>query len=119
VIEDVTPQNADRLDKVLEQQQWAETGTLAHLKAYSSLLRASVARPAAAPVRYRQRFMFKLEFPDGRWDVAERQLGAEPSVGDELRFAGDQTWRVRSTQVVGPGRAQKPPRNVFVCVVAA
>ena len=93
--------------------------------AYASLLRAPL--PAAAiaegsPAAQRHaphRYMFMLEFPDGRWDVAERQLEMIPRAGDEVSFDDGKLWRVRETRLVTPAPARKPPRRMFVCATAA
>ena len=63
---------------------------------------------AAAPDRY----AFKLEHPDGRWDVDEKQLCARPRVGELVEFGS--WWQVRNVQRV-PTPARKPDRDLFVC----
>ena len=133
---DVTPHNADQLDRVLASQRRAlenaasdeqnvNREAVGHLMAYASLLRGLV--PAAAiaegpPAAQRHpphRYMFMLEFPDGRWDVAERQLETIPRAGDEISFDDGKLWRVRETRLVRPAPARKPPRRMFVCATAA
>lgn len=64
-------------------------------------------------------FWFKLEFPDGRWNVAERMLDATPRVGDVVSFDDGSRWRVRDSQLVKPRPARKPPREFFVCALSA
>ncbi len=133
---DVTPYNADQLDRLLASQrrtldniaggaQDVNREAVGHLMAYATLLRAllpaatiaegSPAAPRLAP----QSYMFMLEFPDGRWDVAERQLETTPRAGDEISFDDGKVWRVRETRLVTPAPARKPPRRMFVCAAAA
>ena len=133
---DITPNNADQLDRVLASQrralenvasgaQGVNSEAVGHLMAYASLLRAllpaatsaegSPAAPRLAPHRY----MFMLELPDGRWDVAERQLETIPRAGDEVSFDDGKLWRVREMRLVTPAPARKPPRRMFVCAAAA
>jgi hypothetical protein len=73
---------------------------------YVALLRDGAARRA---------FSFKLEFGDGRWDVDERSLAAEPRIGDEVSFDDGRRWRVRGFQVVAARPAHKPSRRFLVC----
>lgn len=133
---DITRQNADQLERVLASQRRAlgsvasdeqavNSEAVGHLLAYASLLRAPM--PAAAIVEPSpdaqrhapDRFMFMLEFPDGRWDVAERQLEMIPCAGDEVNFDDGKLWRVRETRLVNPVPAKKPPRQMFVCATVA
>jgi hypothetical protein len=132
---DITPHNADQLDRVLASQRRAlenvasdeqdvNSEAVGHLMAYASLLRAVIPAPAIAepsPDAERHgphRYMFMLEFPDGRWDVAERQLETIPRAGDEVSFDDGKLWRVRETRLVRPAPARKPPRQMFVCATA-
>lgn len=64
-------------------------------------------------------FCFKREFPDGRWDVAERVLDVPPRVGDVVAFEDGSCWQVRDSQLVRPRPERKPPREFFVCALAA
>lgn len=133
---DITPHNADQLERVLASQrltlesvtsdeQGVNREAVGHLMAYASLLRAPM--PAAAiaegsPAAQRHapdRYMFMLEFPDGSWDVAERQLETIPRAGDEISFDDGRLWRVRETRLVTPAPARKPARRMFVCAAAA
>lgn len=133
---DVTPHNADQIERVLaSQRRTLESVTgderdvnreaVGHLLAYASLLRGLVPAAASAegsPAAQRQapqRYMFMLELPDGRWDVAERQLETIPRTGDEVSFDDGTLWRVRGTRLVKPAPARKPPRRMFVCAAAA
>ena len=129
---DITPHNADQLERALashrrtlesvtSDEQGVNREAVGHLLAYASLLRglmpaaASADGSPAAPHRY----LFMLEFPDGRWDVAERQLETAPRAGDEVSFDDGKLWRVRETRMVTPAPARKPPRRMFVCAAAA
>ncbi len=133
---DITPHNADQLERVLASQrrtlesvagdeQDVSREAVGHLMAYTSLLRALL--PAAtiaegspdAQQHAPHRYMFMLELPDGRWDVAERQLETVPRAGDEVSFDDGRLWRVRETRLVTPAPARKPPRRMFVCAAAA
>ena len=82
---------------------------------YVALLRKATEQSGGLPIRY----CFKLEFPDGRWTVAEKLLPAEPHVGDVVRFDEGETWRVRDSQLVWPRPQRLPRREVFVCALAA
>ena len=133
---DVTPHNADQLERVLASQrrtlesitsdeQGVNREAVGHLLAYASLLRglmpaaASADGSPAAPRLAPHRYMFMLELPDGRWDVAERQLETIPRAGDEVSFDDGKLWRVREMRLVTPAPARKPPRRMFVCATAA
>jgi hypothetical protein len=59
-------------------------------------------------------YTLKLEFADGRWDIAESDLARKPRVGDLLSLEGA-LWRVRGSQVVRPSVAAKLAREFFVC----
>ena len=64
------------------------------------------------------RYCFKLEFPDGRWNVDERELPAAPQVGDLVELTDGMRWRVRRSQLVRARPQGKPARDFFVCVPA-
>ena len=134
--QDNTPRNADQFDRVLASQRRALENTasgeqsvsseaVGHLEAYASLLRGVIPAPASAeasPDAERHgphRYMFVLEFPDGRWDVAERQLEMVPCAGDEVSFDDGRLWRIRETRLVRPTPSRKPTRQMFVCATAA
>lgn len=133
---DITPHNADQLERMLASQRRTLASVasdqpevsreaVGHLLAYASLLRAlppaatsAEGSPAAQP-HAGQRYMFMLEFPDGSWDVAERRLETAPCTGDEVSFDDGTLWRIRETRLVTPVPARKPPRRMFVCAAAA
>lgn len=85
-----------------------------HVAAYVGLLRETMRDPGALG-----RFWLKLEWPDGRWDVTEAQLPVAPRIGDVVTLRDGSRWRVRETQLVRPRPSRKPPREFFVCAVAA
>lgn len=79
---------------------------------YAQLLRE--AADAARPARY----AFKLEFPDGRWDLAEQELPQEPRVGDLVWFE-DSPWQILGHREV-PARPSRAPAHTFLaCAPAA
>jgi hypothetical protein len=82
---------------------------------YVALLREAGAGRSHPPVS----FWFKREFPDGRWDVAERVLDAPPRLGDLVAFEDGSCWQVRDSQLVRPRPERKPAREFFVCALAA
>ncbi len=82
------------------------------LAQYVGLLREATV--AATP-----RYAFKLEFPDGRWNLAEKELAAAPRVGDLVQFSDGGRWRIRGSELVRPRPLGKPPRQFFVCAPAA
>lgn len=57
-------------------------------------------------------YAFKLELPDGRWDVDEKKLGARPRVGEIVEFGA--WWQVKGVQRVR-APVRKPDRELFVC----
>ena len=78
---------------------------------YVELLRASA--PQSPPRRY----AFKLEFPDGRWDIAEQSLDSEPRVGDLIWF-GTAAWQVLGHRQV-PRKWAETPHDFLACAPAA
>ena len=64
---------------------------------------------AAAPGFY----SFKLELPDGRWNVDEKRLEAKPRIGEIVEFGA--WWQVRRVQTVMTPVRAKPDRELFVC----
>lgn len=117
-------ESAERLQRVLETQRRALAGlqrdedrqrrseAIDRLAQYVSLLRQATGSES-------QFYTFKLEFPDGRWDVEERRLDHPPAVGEVVDLERFGAWRVRGSQFVRPRPAQKPPREFFVCAPAA
>ena len=64
-------------------------------------------------------YSFKLEFPDGRWDLEERRFAATPAVGDVIELDRHGRWQVTGSQLVTPRPARLPRRTVFICAPAA
>lgn len=79
---------------------------------YAQLLReaASGARPG--------RYSFKLEFPDGRWDLAEQELPNEPRVGDLVWFEGS-PWQILGHREVPRRPSKTQPHQFLACAPAA
>jgi hypothetical protein len=110
--------NADQLEQSLSRQhallseitddeeRTRRADAMAQISNYVGMLR-DAGRPSGS-------FSFKLELLDGRWDVEERDMPAEPRLGDVLSFHGIQ-WFVRTSQIVKPRPAGRPARTVFVC----
>ena len=108
--------NADFLTRALDRSRGAvplgaadvdastHAQAIEHLADYVALLRetSSLSYP------------LKLEFGDGRWDVAEGSFPARPRVGDLLTLPTGE-WCVRGSQLVHPSVAGKPAREFIVC----
>jgi hypothetical protein len=79
---------------------------------YAQLLReaASGVRPA--------RYSFKLEFPDGRWDLLEQELPNEPRVGDLVWFDGA-PWQILGHETVPRRPSAASPHQFLACAPAA
>jgi hypothetical protein len=96
---------------------------LEHMATYVAMLGdAAAVTTGPQPVLSRESssaFSFKIEFDDGRWSVAEKDLTITPRVGDVISFAENGSWRVRATQLVSSRPAGKPAREFFVCVPTA
>ena len=78
---------------------------------------AELPREAAAAV-HPARYSFKLEFPDGRWDLAEQELAAEPRVGDLVWFDGS-PWQIRGHRLVPRRPDAAHPHDFLACSPAA
>ncbi len=61
-----------------------------------------------------QSYWFKLEFPDHRWSVEERQFATPPREGETVDF-GDALWRIVGTASVRVMPSGKPDRQFFRC----
>src|SRR3954469_22321186 len=110
--EGLTPRNAQRLEEVVlhgrreaveleDGDQSRRSGAIDAVVGYVQLLRET------APSERQQRYEFKLEFPDGRWDIAEQALPKEPRVGDLVWF-GSAAWQVLGRRQVPRPRAHTP-----------
>jgi len=129
--------NADHLERALAQQRRAlvevaddeqrslQAEAIEQMSKYVALLR-NAASVESAPTgsatchseALRRPFWFKLEFPDGRWNVEEKELPVEPRLGDVVGFDDGRQWRVRASQLVRPLPPRKPAREFFVCAPA-
>lgn len=58
-------------------------------------------------------YAFKLELPDGRWDLDEKRLTERPRVGEIVEFGA--WWQVKGVQRVRTPVRHKPDRELFVC----
>lgn len=120
--------NADELEQALAETRRAlpDVGTEAvqarrasaidEVAKYVVLLREA---GSVAPPRPPAPFWFKLVFPDGRWDVVERVLDVPPRIGDVVALDDGSCWQVQDSQLVRPRPERKPPREFFVCALAA
>lgn len=91
--------NAARLERI---------GGLAR---YAELLRETAV--SASPARY----SFKLEFPDGRWALAEQELPTEPRVGDLVWFDGS-PWQILGHRLVPRCASAGQPHDFLACTPA-
>jgi hypothetical protein len=64
------------------------------------------------------RYSFKLEFPDGRWDLAEQELATEPRVGDLVWFDGS-PWEIFGHRLVPRCTSAAQMHDFFACMPAA
>ena len=67
------------------------------------------------PLTEIRQYWFKLEFPDGRWSVQEKQLPIAPDAGDQVDLGADGRWQVCSSRFVPVHPSGHPPRHFFVC----
>jgi hypothetical protein len=116
--------NAERLERIVAQSRddlpaLAEDEERTRRRAaidgfarYAQLLREAGA--AARPGRY----SFKLEFPDGRWDLAEQELPGEPRVGDLVWFDGS-PWQILGHREVPARPSKARPHQFLACAPAA
>lgn len=58
-------------------------------------------------------YTLKLELPDGRWSVDEKQLETRPRIGELVELGA--WWKVRRVERVPVRVARKPDRELFVC----
>ena len=128
---DYAAQNADELSRRLAARRHElaagpdvhetshATAAVAAFDAYVSLLELAAPIELTSLPACPRTMMLKLEFADGRWDVAEGELEELPQVGDTLLLADGRMSRVREIQTVLSGRSRKPPRDVVVCTLVA
>jgi len=112
--------NADLLSRALARSRDAlladpdQSGRLRHAEAIEHLADyVNLLHQATQLTSY----PLKLEFADGRWDVAESSLPARPRLGDWLSLPSG-SWYVRGSQYVRPSVAGKPEREYLVCAPA-
>ena len=104
--------NRARLPEVADlEMRLQRSEAIEQLDRYVSLLRTATADTLA-------RYCFKLEFPDGRWDLVEQERVTPPSSGDVIDVAGVGSWQIRGSQSVRPRPAGKPSWSLFVCAPA-
>ena len=104
--------NVERLERIISGTRDAAPGAVDGFARYAELLREAAA--AAQPARY----SFKLEFPDGRWDLAEQELATEPRVGDLVWFEGS-PWQIRGHRLVPRRPDPAHPHDFLACSPAA
>lgn len=86
----------------------AHADAITHLEEYTRLLRASMPREEIAATRTRSRparYLLKLEFPDGRWQLSETLLERRPPKG---RFSSP---RAASGMSEAPSRCERVRRT--------
>jgi len=129
--------NADQLDHALahkrvglaevenEAERARHEQAIEQMASYVTMLRdttttsASLAAAYGPDGRLRRPFSFKLELPNGSWNVDEKQLEIAPQIGDIVSFGDGRPWRVRASQFVRARPTRKAAREFFVCAPAA
>jgi hypothetical protein len=105
--------NRGQLDSVKDREERVRRAeAIERFGQYVDLLREATAEALS-------RYSFKLEFADGRWTLAEKELPALPQIGELVELADGRRWQVRGSQLVPARPAGKPPREFFVCAPAA
>ena len=66
----------------------------------------------------REPYLFKLQFPDRRWQVAVKDLAAAPCEGEYVELGLNGRWRVVGFERVRARPAGKPDNEFFVCCPA-
>ncbi|MES1246192.1 MAG: hypothetical protein ABUS54_00790 [Actinomycetota bacterium] len=119
---DAAARNAQRVEALLDahsfelqslegEERDRRAAAIGAAAAYAHLLRET------APKGIQERYAFKLEFPDGRWDVREQLLPAPPRVGDLVWF-GQETWQVSGYRQV-PARRSGKKHEFLACTPIA
>jgi len=115
---DAAARNAQRVEALLDlrarqleslsgEERDRHVAALGAAAQYAHLLRETAPRDAQA------RYAFKLEFPDGRWDVREQLLPQQPQVGDLVWFGSD-AWQVSGYRQV-PARRSGVQHEFLAC----
>jgi hypothetical protein len=110
--ENIVLGNAEGLERMVAQSRGVAPGAVDGFTRYAELLRGAAA--SVHPARY----SFKLEFPDGRWDLAEQELATEPRVGDLVWFDGS-PWQIRGHRLVPRRPDAAHPHDFLACSPAA
>jgi hypothetical protein len=119
---DAAARNAQRVEALLDvparelqtlegEARDRRAAALGAAAAYAHLLRET------APHGIQERYAFKLEFPDGRWDVQEQLLPTPPRVGDLVWFGPD-AWQVSGYRQV-PARRSGKQHEFLACTPIA
>jgi hypothetical protein len=99
----------ERTNPVLRNAE--ELARLECLTRYAELLREASDR--LRPARY----AFKLEFPDGSWNLVEQELTREPRVGDLVWFDGA-PWQILGIREVPRRPSAAEPHHFLACAPA-
>jgi hypothetical protein len=119
---DIAARNAQRVEALLDapvreleglagEERDRRAAALGAAAQYANLLRET------APRGIQERYAFKLEFPDGRWDVQEQLLPSAPRVGDLVWFGSD-AWQVSGYRQV-PARRSGKQHEFLACTPIA
>jgi hypothetical protein len=63
-------------------------------------------------------YLFKLQFPDRRWQIAVKDMASEPSEGECVELGAEGRWRVVGRESVRARPSGKPDNLFFVCAPA-
>jgi hypothetical protein len=108
-------------DSGLDADPGRHDAAVAQFRVYLALLGAVVTPVPGDPVvsaqaaRLQFRFMLKLEYGDGSWDIEEAQLGSPPRVGEYVDLGVRGRWQVRGTRVLLAAIQSRVEREFFVC----
>ena len=112
-LERIVERSRDALPRLSEEDERPRRdAAIAGFVRYAQLLREAAA--SANPSRY----SFKLEFPDGRWDLQEQELAQEPRVGDLVWFEGS-PWQILGRRQVPRRPRASRPHEFLACAPAA
>jgi hypothetical protein len=112
-LERIVARSRDELPRLDADEERSRRDAAIHgFAKYAQLLREAAAN--VQPARY----AFKLEFPDGRWDIAEQELMQEPRVGDLVWFDGA-PWQILGHEHVPRRPRASRPHEFLACAPAA